>query len=45
MSKRSRDPAINKLREVKADAESLGIPETIINGLQAVDDLATVINI
>ncbi|CAC5420577.1 unnamed protein product [Mytilus coruscus] len=40
MSKRSRDPAINKLREVKAEAESLGVPESIINGMQAVDDLA-----
>ncbi|XP_052104035.1 uncharacterized protein LOC127737419 isoform X2 [Mytilus californianus] len=39
MSKRSRDPAINKLREVKAEAESLGVPESIINGIQAVDDL------
>jgi hypothetical protein len=34
-----RDPAIRKLLEVKAEAISLGLPESIITGLQSVEDL------
>ena len=35
----SYDPALTKLWEVKREAEKLGLPETIISGLQAVEDL------
>lgn len=37
-----RDPAIRKLLEVKAEAISLGLPESIITGLQSVEDLHNV---
>ena len=33
------DPAFRKLLEVKAEAISLGLPESIITGLQSVEDL------
>ncbi|XP_071165610.1 probable caffeoyl-CoA O-methyltransferase 1 isoform X2 [Mytilus edulis] len=35
----SYDPALTKLWEVKREAEKLGLPESIISGLQAVEDL------
>ena len=38
----SYDPAIRKLLEVKAEAVALGLPESIIAGLQNVEDLHNV---
>jgi len=35
----SYDPVIRKLLEVKAEAVALGLPESIIAGLQSVEDL------